>query len=132
MVNQIAVAVLGLFYDASASQGNSAPILQVEDFIVSVARDCSGIESSTLFLFLFAIVLLFDNTIKNNFKTYLFVGLGVAGAFLITALRVILLSIVGVEISPELAVTSFHANIGWVLFVLYVFIFYAFLKKYSK
>ncbi|RME77639.1 hypothetical protein D6774_03820 [Candidatus Woesearchaeota archaeon] len=130
MVNQIAVKFLSLFYDAAASSGHETPLLRVNDFSVIIARDCSGIESATLFLFLFAIVLFFDDSLRKDAKTFTLLAVGVAGAFILTAIRVIILSIIGVEFSADFAVTSFHANIGWVLFVFYVFAYYALLKKY--
>jgi len=130
-VNVLATSVLSLFYSTSMSNIDSAPILQVNNFVVEISRDCSGIESSLLFIFLFAIVLLFDDSIQKNMKTFLLVSAGIFGAFIVTAIRIIILSIIGVEISETFATTSFHANVGWVLFVLYVFGFYALLRKIS-
>ena len=45
-------------------------------------------------------------------------------------LRLLLLILVGVHISPELAVGIFHTNAAWVLFIVYFFFYYLIAQKY--
>ncbi len=56
--------------------------------------------------------------------------IGALGMFLTNILRIFILFIVGAHISPDLAVGLFHTNVGWILFILYFFIFWYIASKF--
>ncbi|MBT5021261.1 archaeosortase/exosortase family protein [Candidatus Woesearchaeota archaeon] len=106
--------------------------LIAKDFIAGISKDCSGVESSSLFVFLFLVVLLYDPSIKKDLKTFLFFGVALIGDFILTSFRIFALTIVALEIDRTFAINLFHNNIGWVLFVIYFLLFYYILIKYFR
>ncbi|MCK5630517.1 MAG: archaeosortase/exosortase family protein, partial [Nanoarchaeota archaeon] len=89
-----------------------------------------GIDSILFFIAFFSALFALDhNKIKR--KSYIiFFIIGLIGVFFINVLRLLLLILVGVHISQELAVGIFHTNAAWVLFVAYFFFYYQFIQKY--
>jgi exosortase/archaeosortase family protein len=99
------------------------PILTVENISLTMWRPCSGIESLTLFAFLFSIVLFVEWDKINKLRASILFVPGMIGMFFTNVFRVFLLYLVGVFFGTEAAVGAFHSNIGWVLFSLYFLMF---------
>jgi exosortase/archaeosortase family protein len=108
------------------------PSMFVQDFGATIGASCSGIESLLLFIFLFATVCFFDLEKtkiffrKHKMRFILTLVFGLIGIFLTNVLRVFIILIVGVY-NPKLAFSLFHDNLGWIIFLLYFFMFYRFI-----
>lgn len=106
------------------------PILGVNDFVAGISKDCSGVDSLLLFLslYIFLVVLNWKDIDKKR-MAILFIP-GLIGTWFYNILRIYLLVLAGVYISPEFAVDAFHSNLGWILFLLFFFVFWHFGSKY--
>ncbi|MBU0758396.1 MAG: archaeosortase/exosortase family protein [Nanoarchaeota archaeon] len=104
----------------------STPSLGVGDFLVGISKECSGIDSLLLFLSLYTAILVLDWKRLDRKRMYMLLVPGVIGTILYNVLRVYLLLLVGVWISPEFAVDMFHSNIGWILFLVFFMVFWQF------
>ncbi len=102
----------------------TAPSLGVGNFRVGISEECSGIDSILLFLSLYAILFVLDWSRLNRKRMLILLIPGIMGTIAYNILRVYLLMLVGVFISPEFAVDVFHTNIGWVLFLVFFIIFW--------
>lgn len=97
----------------------------LKDFTIIVGPPCSGIQSLTAFTALFfAIIFLASQKRKIYFGKALAAFLfGFILVFLLNSFRILLILLVGVYYSQEVAVNLFHETIGAVLF-LFFFIAY--------
>lgn len=131
-ITRILAWMLSLFYSTVSTSMNSSggPILRAEGFGVSIGPPCSGIDSMLLFITFFAALFALDRKIvKKGLYAFFFI-FGLAGVYLINVLRLFLLMLAGIYISPEFAVGLFHTNAGWILFVLYFLVYYWFIRKF--
>lgn len=107
--------------------------LSFKTFSLAIEEACSGLDSIFLFTALYIIIWLIEKKNLNQKKlAFLFIP-ALLGTFLVNIIRVALLILVGIFISPYLAETLFHTYIGMILFIIYFSIFwgcfYKFLKK---
>jgi len=101
-----------------------APSLVLNGFGVVIGEACAGVDSAILFAGVFLFIALLD---WPGLKHKIFIGMlpfGLIGMFLVNVVRVGLLMIVGAFYSPEFALSMFHGNAGWVLFVIYTLAFW--------
>lgn len=92
--------------------------LGVKDFVVLVGAPCSGYEGiglisvfSALYLFMFRREFRFP-------KALLLVPAGILIIWLFNVLRIVVLIVLGAEVSPEIALGGFHSQAGWASFLL--------------
>lgn len=104
-------------------EGFRYPLLGVGDFVVKIAKGCSGIEGISLFFALFILIVFLEWKRINKFRAFSILPLGLLGCLFINALRIYLLLVVGAVYSPEFAIGTFHNNIGWILFSMYFLAF---------
>mgnify|MGYP006282712083 CR=1 FL=1 len=107
--------------------------LSVNGFSASIGPPCSGIESIAMFTSIFMLLVLYDfQTVKKKLIAP-FLILGLVGMYLMTIIRIYLLFFVG-RTNPELAMSLFHTNLGWILFVVYMlaFLYFAYPKMLVK
>ncbi len=100
--------------------------LQLEKFGVIIGSPCSGIASLMMFtgLYIFAYVMDRD---KINFLKFLWVFIvGAIGMFWMNIFRISFLMIIGAYYSPAFALSLFHENAGWIIFVIYFLLYYYF------
>jgi len=105
------------------------PMLGIGSFKAIVGKPCSGIDSFLLFTSLYTLIYILD---YKRLKKGLAVGMyfaGVIGMFLVNALRILLLFIVGAYIDAKFAIGMFHTNVGWILFIIYFFIYWWIVSK---
>lgn len=105
--------------DASGYVVHSDPVqkfIGTDDFMISVAPVCSGIEGIalvtifvSLYLWLFRAELRFPHAL-------LLYPLGILASATLNVVRIAVLLIIGIEGRPELAVGGFHSHAGWVMF----------------
>jgi exosortase/archaeosortase family protein len=106
------------------------PLLGINNFRAIVGKPCSGIDSFLLFTSLYALIFILDyKKIKKPLATGLFF-LGIIGMFLTNVLRILLLFIVGAYVDAKFAIGLFHTNAGWILFILYFFLYWGIVSKY--
>lgn len=131
-ITRILASMLSFFYSTVSTTMNASggPILRAQGFGVSIGPPCSGIDSMLLFFAFFAAIFALDNKRIKKGLYILFFIIGLAGVYVINVLRLFLLMLAGIYISPEFAVGLFHTNAGWVLFVLYFLLYYWFIRKF--
>ncbi|MEM4398030.1 MAG: archaeosortase/exosortase family protein, partial [Candidatus Woesearchaeota archaeon] len=56
--------------------------------------------------------------------------LGLIGMFLTNMIRILLLFIIGAYVSADFALGMFHNNIGWILFIIYFYLFFKIIRKF--
>jgi len=118
---------------------SGVPIISFKEFYVVVGQTCSGTESSLLFILIFFIFCIFNSEQLSEFlerkKTgniillALFFIIGFVLTFMVNALRVILIMIIGQK-NPAFASTLFHENIGWILTIIFYLIFFYLLDRF--
>lgn len=92
-------------------------IIGIEEFFVSVAPQCSGVEGFALvlmFLAIYAFIFKADVRIDRLFLVLL--PLGLLASWLLNIVRIALLILIGARISPDIAVNGFHSYAGWLMF----------------
>jgi hypothetical protein len=105
-------------------------VIGINDFVVGISNQCSGVDSLLLFSSLYFIISALDwKKMRKKPLIYFFI-FGLIGAFLMNILRVYLLMLVGAYISPTFALHAFHTNIGWILFIIYFVIYWYCVSKY--
>ena len=103
-------------------QAFQTPIVSYKSFTADIGAPCSGVESISLFLFVFAALVINNYKKFNTIKTVLFIAIGLAGIFLVNVLRLVILIWIGGDVSKDIALTLFHNDIGWILYLVYILI----------
>jgi exosortase/archaeosortase family protein len=129
-VGKIIFTTFQIFYShVQLIQNPTGPILTVGGFSAGIGAPCSGIDSLLMFSGLFILIFVLDYKRLNKKIMIVMFPIGLAGTYIINILRIFLLFLIGVYISPSFAVGLFHQNIGWILFIAYFFVFYLFASK---
>lgn len=106
--------------------------LIVESFAVRIEQACSGVDSIFLFSSLYILIAILEWKTFNHKKIVLTFLPALIGLFMVNILRVYLLILIGVLISPELTIKLFHTYLGMVLFIVYFILFWKFLYKWMR
>lgn len=86
-------------------------------FLVGINSPCSGYEGIVLIIgFLSIYLALFRQDHRFPQAFWLF-PLGMVAIWLINAVRIALLVVVGTSLSPEIAAEGFHSQAGWIAFI---------------
>ena len=105
----------GIFPDLQADVATR--VLQTSNFALEVSQKCSGLEGIGLILaFLGAWLLYF----RREFifpRALLLIPVGVAAVFLLNAVRIALLIVIGDAGFVDIAVYGFHSQAGWIIFI---------------
>lgn len=104
----------------------------VQQFAVRIEESCSGLDSLFLFSTLYAVIGYIDWKTLHTKKYVLFYIPAAIGLFLVNILRVYLIILIGVLISPDIALKLFHTYAGMILFLLYFGIFMKFFYRRMK
>lgn len=91
-------------------------LLGTEDFLVEVAPECSGIEGIGLISVVMGVYLFSARKWLRFPRALSLLPLAILLVFLGNAIRIALLIAVGVNISPEIALSGFHSKAGWLFF----------------
>lgn len=113
---QLSHSNAGMFYT------ELAPSLRLNAFSVVIGKACSGIESISLLISLAILWLVYDFKKINIYRFALLFPFAFVGMIAINILRIYLLMALGNHY-PNLALSLFHTNAGWVLFVTYILLF---------
>ncbi|HII29822.1 hypothetical protein COT48_00755 [Candidatus Woesearchaeota archaeon CG08_land_8_20_14_0_20_47_9] len=104
--------------------GNSY-MLGTKGFTVSIGQLCSSVDSMALFLGLYILILCIDWRHINKLRMALIFLPGLITLYFVNIIRIYLLMVMGVIISPSFAVGLFHSNAGWTLFILHSIAFWS-------
>ena len=87
------------------------------DFLVNIAAACSGYEGIGMVTAFLAIYLwIFRATLKFP-NAYLLLPIGIASIWILNSVRIAALISIGAHVSPDIAVTGFHSQAGWMMFL---------------
>ncbi|MDO5704785.1 MAG: exosortase E/protease, VPEID-CTERM system [Paracoccus sp. (in: a-proteobacteria)] len=93
-------------------------ILWGENFAISIAPVCSGVEGIALVtLFVSLYLWLFRAEVRFPHALILY-PLGILASATLNVVRIAVLMIIGLEGQPELAAGGFHSHAGWIMFTL--------------
>jgi exosortase/archaeosortase family protein len=109
-------------------------------FSASVGPACSGLEGIFLFLFLFTLILFVDWERYSKKKALAIYLVGMLYMFMLNILRVTVFFIAaiwatqkwGSSQASHLFVWFFHANVGWIFYLIGIIIFFAVLFRLQK
>ena len=127
-------AILELFYD-SLYIDVEGKLLGVNEFIVHIAPECSGVEGMALALGVTAAYLYFSRSHLSFPHAFLLLPIAAILALLFNFIRVAALIGIGASISEEIAVEGFHSVAGWIssvlIAMLIIFVFSSWKKMQS-
>jgi exosortase/archaeosortase family protein len=110
--------------------------LSVNGFGVSIGEACSGLYSMFLFICANIMILALEWNRIQRLKGVLMLIPGLVGIWFVNIVRIYLLMLVGVFISPKFAIGMFHSYIGSLLFLIYtliyIYIFYRITPRKKK
>ncbi len=109
-------------------------------FFASIDASCSGLEGIFLFIFLFSLILLVDWEKYTPKKAALIYLAGIVYMLFLNILRITIFfmgavwasDIWGQSSASEVFIWLFHANIGWVFYVVGIVIFFALLLRQQR
>ncbi len=113
--------VLRLF-SATVESLPDAYVIGIDEFYVSIAPQCSGVEGFALvavFVAIYAFV--FRSEVRLARFLLVILPLGLLLSWLLNVLRIAMLVVIGARVSPEVAVNGFHSYAGWLLFTCLAF-----------
>jgi exosortase/archaeosortase family protein len=128
-ITRILYALFNPLYPTYVEMGR-APLLDVNGFVVSIGAPCSGIESIFLFAAFSIGIYVLDHQRLQKRKFLIASLIGIVGIYFVNILRLFLLILTGIYISPDFAVGMFHSNVGWILFALYFLCYYYLIRKF--
>jgi len=111
--------LLSLTGDPTAVTYGAAPTIALKSFIVIIGEACSGVDSAIMFTGVFVFLALLDWKRFDRRKLLILFPIGLLGMYAVNIARVALIMLVGAYWSPDLALSLFHENAGWILFVAY-------------
>jgi CAAX prenyl protease-like protein len=100
----------------------SVPIFGNETFRVAVHPACTGYEGAALTMAILAIYLFIQRSHLRMPVSLLILPIAAVVMFLMNAVRIAVLVLIGVHFSPEIAVGGFHTVAGWINLVLTVIV----------
>jgi exosortase E/protease (VPEID-CTERM system) len=111
-------AVHGLLrvFDSELLYRPAEALVGTKSFDVSIAPECSGYEGIGLVLtFLGLYLWIFRDRFRLG-RVWLLLPLGAVTIWLANVVRIVALILVGTYLSPEVAVSGFHSQAGWIAF----------------
>lgn len=106
--------------------------IYVHGFGVRILEACSGVDSLFLFSALYLIITVLDWKKFNHLKVVLAFFPAAIGLFLVNILRVYIIILAGVIISPAVTEQLFHTYAGMLLFIAYFGVFWAIMYRRLK
>ena len=114
--------LLSLFFkNINLTIQSADPTLKLNNFSVIIGPACSGVESLSLFIGLFVMLLVYEGENINKYRAVIIFLLGLLGTYLLNIIRVSLIMIVGSKY-PNFGIGLFHSQIGWILFSIFILI----------
>jgi len=107
--------LLSLIY-ADAYSAADRNIVGIKDFSVQIAPVCSGYEGMALITVFVAVYLWIFRADLRFPHALLLLPAGVAVIWVANVIRITTLVVIGASFSPDIAVTGFHSQAGWITF----------------
>ena len=109
-------------------------------FSARVAAACSGLEGIFLFIFLFSLIVIVDWGSYSVRKALLIYLLGILYMFLLNVLRVMVFFAAAIWATKQwgegqasqLFVWFFHANVGWIFYLIGIALFFSILFRFMQ
>ncbi len=109
-------------------------------FSAKIAAACSGLEGIFLFIFLFSLILIVDWGKYSLKKAFLIYCLGILFMFCLNALRVTIFFAAAILATKhwgqgqasQLFVWFFHANVGWIFYLIGIAVFFSILFRFMQ
>ena len=111
-------AFLLRLYEQEVAAFPETRIIHVGDFKVNIAAACSGYEGVGLVVTFLAIYLWIFRSVLRFPNAFLLVPFGAIAIWLLNSVRIALLVSIGAHISPDIAITGFHSQAGWMMFLI--------------
>ncbi|WP_210528177.1 exosortase E/protease, VPEID-CTERM system [Rubellimicrobium arenae] len=109
------VSILGLNVHADPARH----VFGVDGFLVEVGQPCAGLEGIVLISgFILHYGVLFRRSLNLWRFFILLLPLGLVLSWLLNAVRIAALVVMGARVSPEIAVNGFHSHAGWMFFAM--------------
>ncbi len=133
-VSKMVYWLLNLTFDAvlSFTTGGTPQLGILNNFVVSIGKPCSGVDSMLMFIFLYVFIAGFDWKVFNKKKLAVMFIPGVISVFLLNIIRIYLLITIGAFVSESFAIGFFHTNASMILFLGYFVLFWGLLYKWMK
>lgn len=93
-------------------------VIGVGDFRVSVGFGCSGYQGIGLIAALLGGYMWWFRAVLRFPRTLFLIPIGMVLSYLANAVRITALILIGVWVSPQIAVDGFHSNAGWLAFLM--------------
>lgn len=91
-------------------------LIGLESFSVQVTEDCSGYQGiGLIWLFLAVYLWVFREGLRFP-QALLLIPLGTLAVYVMNAVRIAVLVLLGAHVSPKLALEAFHSQAGWIAF----------------
>ena len=113
---QVSALILSL-YEKDVIVEPARRILGVGDFKVDIAAACSGYEGIGLVIAFLSIYLWVFRSVLRFPNVFIIVPIGVAAIWVLNSVRIAALISLGAHVSPLIAVTGFHSQAGWMMFL---------------
>ncbi len=110
-------AILSL-YEQNVTTIPEKRVIGVDGFEVNIAAACSGYEGIGLVLTFLAIYFWIFRSVLKFPNVFLVLPIGVALIWVLNSVRIAALVSLGAHVSPEIAITGFHSQAGWIVFLL--------------
>ena len=104
---------------ASLNLSLSNPTLALGNFSVIIGSPCSGIESMSMFMGLFLLLIVYDQNQLNFRRAGIIFVLGLIGSYLLNIIRVSAVMFVGTK-NSNFALGLFHSQVGWIFFSIFI------------
>ncbi len=117
---KVVLAILSL-YESSVSVDLVERSVTIGLFKAIITANCSGSEGIALvFGFVSIYLWVFRDTLRFP-QALLLYPIGIAGIWLLNAVRIALLTSLGAHVSPHMAVQGFHSQAGWIAYLVATF-----------
>lgn len=93
-------------------------VLGIGEFKVNIAAACSGYEGIGLVTAFLAIYMWIFRSVLKFPNSYLIIPIGIAAIWTLNNVRIAALVSLGAHVSPEIAITGFHSQAGWMMFLI--------------
>ncbi|WP_425409480.1 exosortase E/protease, VPEID-CTERM system [Hyphococcus sp.] len=110
-------AILSL-YEQNVTTIPEKRVIGVDGFEVNIAAACSGYEGIGLVLVFLAIYFWIFRSVLKFPNVFLILPVGVATIWILNSVRIAALVSLGAHVSPEIAISGFHSQAGWIMFLL--------------
>ena len=103
-------------------------VLGTPVFSIKVGQPCSGIQG-VLLLFLVLSIYFWLRKEERSPSALIVFGVAAVASLVMNFFRIVLLIMVGIHLSPDIALNAFHSNAGWIAFLALTGIFVVGLER---